>query len=85
MTIDAYILVGMVLAIVALYTVKTVRDRARTYEETHRRVQEAIDNITEDGIVEGPKGPYVPHRKWNVGVTRGTTGTGMPGYYGSTN
>ena len=83
MAIDAYILTGMILAIVTLYTIKTLRDRARAYQETRKRVQQAIDNITEDGIVEGPKGPYVPHHKWNVGAARGASGAGMPGWYGS--
>jgi hypothetical protein len=32
------------------------------------QVKEAIDKILEDGIVEGPKGPYVPHTPWGVGT-----------------
>lgn len=43
-------------------------------EEAHRKqsIQQAIEKITADGVVEGPKGPRVPHRKWNVGTEPGT-------------
>jgi hypothetical protein len=32
------------------------------------KIQKAIHNIVADGVVEGPKGPYVPHEKWAVGT-----------------
>jgi hypothetical protein len=44
-------------------------------EEAKRKksIQEAIKKITADGVVEGPKGPYVPHKQWNVGTEPGTS------------
>jgi hypothetical protein len=29
------------------------------------KMEQAIEKITEDGVVEGPKGKYVPHKKWD--------------------
>jgi len=83
MTIDAYILVGIAIALAGLYLAGMLWTQASARRETHRRVQRAIRNILEDGVVEGPKGRYVPHRKWDVGMARGTGNTGMGGYYGS--
>ena len=34
--------------------------------------QQAIEKITADGVVEGPRGPRPPHKKWNVGTEPGT-------------
>lgn len=59
--------------------------------ELHDKVEKAKSDILADGVVEGPKGPYVPHKSWNVGSRAGqeplTDGSTKPpehkGYYGS--
>ena len=40
------------------------KDR-RKEENIHDKVARAVKNITADGKVEGPKGPYVPHKPWS--------------------
>ena len=45
----------------------------RAAKRHHDKVQAAIAKITEDGVVEGPKGPYVPHKRWNVGTPHDTS------------
>ena len=42
------------------------RSRRRAQAELQEKVRKAKEHILEDGIVEGPKGPYVPHKKWNA-------------------
>jgi hypothetical protein len=44
----------------------------------HERIEKAKADILEDGIVEGPKGPRVPHKPWGVGMTGGTRRSGPP-------
>ncbi len=62
--------------------------RQRENDEAKRKqgIQMAIDKITADGVIEGPKGPRPPHRKWNVGTGVGTPhetrGPGGRGPYG---
>jgi hypothetical protein len=48
--------------------------RRNEKDEAKRKqgIQEAIEKITADGVVEGPKGPRPPHKKWNVGTGAGT-------------
>jgi hypothetical protein len=41
-------------------------------------VESHLFELLEDGIVEGPKGPYVPHTPWGVGTERGTERSGPP-------
>lgn len=45
------------------------RKRGDEREEKARKtkIATAVEQITADDKVEGPKGPYVPHRKWNAG------------------
>jgi len=56
-----------------------LRKRKLEREEQERRdkIEAAIDKIEADGVVEGPKGPYVPHRKWHHRSIQNN------GYYGS--
>ena len=53
-----------------LFVVKRQNER----DETKRKqgIRQAIAKITADGVVEGPKGPYVPHQKWNAGTEPST-------------
>ena len=53
------------------------RKQEREERERKRTVEAAIEKITEDGVVEGPRSPYVPHKKWRKRNTPGN------GYYGS--
>ena len=48
------------------------RRRVREGRELHTRIAEAEADILKDGVVSGPKGPYVPHRRWDVGSEVGT-------------
>ena len=44
------------------------RRRRRAQQELHEKIEKAKANILEDGVVEGPKGPYVQHTPWGVGT-----------------
>ena len=52
--------------------------RKRAQKKAHEKVAKARAGILEDGVVEGPKGPYVPHKPWNVGGTGKTPNGGPP-------
>jgi cytochrome c biogenesis protein CcdA len=62
------------------------RRQEREAAEQSDRIHKAIQNITADGVIEGPKGPYAPHRPWNVGTSartpHGTKGRDGHGPYG---
>ena len=61
--------------------VKAHREERRERDQTKEKVQDAIDKITADGKVEGPKGPYVPHKRGGP-MTDGTTSPPKSsGYY----
>ena len=54
--------------------------------ERSEKIHKAMDDILADGVVEGPKGPRVPHKQWNVGTeartpheTKGRSGNGPYG------
>jgi hypothetical protein len=57
-------------------------DRRREKEKLHHLVEEAREKILADGKVEGPKGPYVPHKKWNVGTPSETRPASAKSYHG---
>ena len=63
------------------------RRRKRESKALTGKIKHAIEEITKDGIVEGPKGPRVPHKKWSGGLGRGTpnatTGAKHAGYHGT--
>ena len=44
------------------------RRRRRAQQELHDKIEKAKADILEDGVVEGPKGPYVRHKPWGVGT-----------------
>jgi hypothetical protein len=54
------------------------RRRKREQRELHEKIEKAKADILEDGVVEGPKGPYVPHEPWGVGTEVGTPREGPP-------
>lgn len=63
-----------------LFVVK--RQGEKEEAKRKQRIQQAIDKITADGKVEGPKGPYVPHRKWNAGLGAATPRETKPDVHG---
>lgn len=48
------------------------RKQDRDAKERHDKIEDAIARITEDGVVEGPKGPYAPHKRWSTGTPHDT-------------
>ncbi len=68
MPIEDILLFGAILVgIPAFVLLRQARAVRRSRRELRRRVQDAIEKITADGIVEGPKGTYKPRRwgrKW---------------------
>ena len=70
--------IAWVLAIIILIPIRR-RKRARDLKE---RVKKAREGILADGKVEGPKGPYVPHKKWNAGTPHATDAPKGNAYHG---
>ena len=54
----------------------------REERDRKRAIKAAVARITADGKVEGPKGPYVPHRRWNVGLGATTPHETKPDVHG---
>jgi hypothetical protein len=61
---------GIVGAVLAAFCVPKTRRRA--YREGRARVAKAREAILADGKVEGPKGDYVPHKRWETGTPHAT-------------
>jgi len=63
------------------------RRRDRDAAEHKNKIKRAVERILADGVVHGPKGPYVPHKRWNAGLEiktpRKTKGPGGRGPYGT--
>lgn len=62
---------GGILGFITAVVVMPLRKR-REAKDLSKRVAKAREQILADGKVEGPKGPYVPHKKWNVGTPHET-------------
>ena len=80
---------GIVFAlIVTVLLLLARRERDKSEAERKRKIQQARESILADGVVEGPKGPYVRHKPWNIGydtrTPRETKPPGGHGPYGST-
>ncbi|MDP6526689.1 MAG: hypothetical protein QGH15_20985 [Kiritimatiellia bacterium] len=54
------------------------RRRRREQAELHDKIEKAKADILKDGVVEGPKGPYIPHQPWGVGTEARTPRDGPP-------
>jgi flagellar biosynthesis/type III secretory pathway M-ring protein FliF/YscJ len=54
------------------------RRRKREHALMKEKAEKAKANILEDGIVEGPKGPYVRHIPWGIGSEIRTPREGPP-------
>ncbi len=73
--------VGCLLVLPAYVIISGVMDRRRDKKELHQRVHDAIEKITADGKIEGPKGTYKPKRA-HGSLTDGTTSRPQhSGYY----
>ena len=57
--IVALIFLGFLIVLPVYVVVHNILDRRRDREALRRRVHDAIEKITADGKVEGPKGPYL--------------------------
>jgi hypothetical protein len=61
--------VGFVFSLVMAFTLYVAKRRNEKDALLHKqRIQDAIDKITEDGVVSIPKGPHAPHKQWDVGI-----------------
>lgn len=72
----ATVLLGLTAIPIVFYTM-IIRQRIeekRERKEQSRLAREAINRIMADGKVEGPKGPYVPHKRWKAGTPSETRG-----------
>ncbi len=58
--------VALILGIPIFLIARGIDAREKDKKEIHKKVAAAKMNILEDGIVEGPKGPYVPHQRWSL-------------------
>jgi hypothetical protein len=63
-----------VLALVIVIVVPIVHHfkRKRERKELHDKIEKAKAHILEDGVVEGPKGDYVPHIPYATTTSVGT-------------
>ena len=78
----AILLPLVAIALIALslpfIAIRSIFVRRREREASRSRAQQAQEKILADGIVEGPKGPYVKHRRWGARTpseTEGAIGT----------
>lgn len=61
-----------VAAIVTTLLFLAKRRQVRSEAERRAGIREAVEKITADGVVEGPRGPYVAHKPWAAGARAGT-------------
>ena len=83
-TIFGYGLIALVLGVFLLPVIMNIRsnlEERRDRDRTKDKVQDAIDEITADGKVEGPKGPYVPHKRGGPMTDGSTSPPKSSGYY----
>jgi len=76
------LLVAILISLPVVLILRGVVKRKRDRLECQKKVQEARDKILADGIIEGPKGPYVPHKKWDVGTPHETAPAKQSVYHG---
>lgn len=61
-----YALVTLVFITFLIPVISSIRSKLaerRERKQFSKKIHDAIEKITADGKVEGPKGPYVPHRR----------------------
>lgn len=64
--------IGCLIVFPAYVIIHGVIDRRRDKNELHQCVHDAIEKITADGRIEGPKGRYSPRRR-HGSLTDGNT------------
>jgi len=57
------------------------KNKARDKAVLQKTVHEAIEKITADGKIEGPKGPYIPHERRGAMTDATTQASKHNGYY----
>lgn len=72
--------IGCLIVFPAYVIIHGIIDRRRDKKELHQRVSDAIENITADGKIEGPKGKYTPRRHGSLTDGRSSP-PGHSGYY----
>ena len=70
---DGPIFLGLLIAIIAAASIGAAVHRRRAARKLSAKVRKAIKDITADGVVEGPKGPYVSHRRFKTSKPRSNT------------
>lgn len=73
--------IGCLMVFPVYVIIRGVLDRRRDKKELHQRVHDAIEKITADGKVEGPKGPYVPRKRHGPLTDGSTSPPKHSGYY----
>jgi flagellar biosynthesis/type III secretory pathway M-ring protein FliF/YscJ len=73
--IIAYGLAVLVFLTFMLPVISSIRSKIadrRERNEFSKKIQDAIEKITADGKIEGPKGRYVPHRRHGALIDHST-------------
>jgi hypothetical protein len=73
--------VGCLVVLPVYIVVRGILDKRRDRQELHRRVHDAIEKITADGKIEGPKGTYKPKRAHGSLTDGSTSAPRHSGYY----
>ncbi len=73
--------IGCLIVFPAYVIIHGVIERRRDKKELHQRVKDAIENITADGKIEGPKEKYVPRRRHGSLTDGRTSPPRHSGYY----
>ena len=61
----------------------SIRDKRQYRKDAHKNVNDAIDKITEDGKVEGPKGKFKRTGRRGTLTDGSTRPPKNPGYHGT--
>ena len=65
--LTAFVIIGAIVIVCVIVVPFIHRHRRkRAKEQMQEKVEKAIADIMEDGIIEGPKGAYVPRRRSGV-------------------
>ncbi len=71
---------GLIVAIVLIpvfpFILRARRRKAKA--ELHEKIEKATADILADGVVSGPKGPYVPHVRSGAGSSLGPSNETSP-------
>lgn len=68
--------------ILPVLAVRSFISRKRDRNERIREMQKTEQSLLAHGPMKGPKGPYVPHKKWGAGTPHETAPRGAKAYNG---